>query len=459
MQNTRHFKKQMKHRFFPVIFCSILVLCAPWTPCFGAENQNTPQVLDLEQTLSLAISKNLALLQSKEKTRASQAAEKKYQTELFPTFSAAYQYQRNDEEKYSSIASLGVVQPLDQYAFTAGVTQPVFTGFALVTQHQIARLGIEAAKLNEQMVRMDIVFNAKNAYFSLLKAEKMAAIAKEAVELIREFTEVAENYHQVGMTPLNDLLKAKVELANANQDLIVAENTMEIARAQLNLLLRQPIDFKVKIKDITDFTPFTATTVSCIEAAEKNRPEIMISDMEIRVAEKEVKLAQKDYFPQVSVEANYYKLGTEWDVDGGEGISDANSWDIVAQAQWDFWEWGRTGYGVAEKKRALSRARLARTDLVENIRLQVKKAWLKARESEKNIGAVQSAIEQAKEGFRISEELFKEQMATSTDVLDARTLLSRTMTNYFGAMYNFKIAKAALERAMGVSGPERAGIQ
>ena len=58
-------------------------------------------------------------------------------------------------------------------------------------------------------------------------------------------------------------------------------------------------------------------------------------------------------------------------------------------------------------------------------------------------------IEQAKESFRISEERYKEQMATSTDVLDARTLLSKTMTNYYNALYDFKISKAALYRAMG----------
>lgn len=436
----------------------ILVLLFGPATGFSAETGESPPVLDLDQTLSLAISKNLDLLQAREKTEGARATEKKVKTELYPTFSTAYQYQRNDEKKYSSIASLGVVQPLDQYAFSASVTQPVFAGFGLVTQHQIARLGISAAELNEQMVRMDIVYHAKNLYFSLLKAEKMAFIAQEAVDLITEFVKVADNFHQVGMTPLNDLLKAKVELANAQQDLIVAENNRELARARLNLLLRQPIDVKLNIKDITDFSPFTDTIAACIDAAENNRPEIMISDMDIKMAEKQIKLAKKDYFPQVSVEANYYKLGTEWDVDGGEGISDASSWDIVAQAQWDFWTWGRTDHGVEEKKRELARARLAGTDLVEKIRLEVKQAWLKARESEKNIGAVQSAVEQAKEGFRISEELFKEQMATSTDVLDARTLLSRTMTNYFGALYDFKMAKAALERAMGLSGAEPSGL-
>ena len=79
----------------------------------------------------------------------------------------------------------------------------------------------------------------------------------------------------------------------------------------------------------------------------------------------------------------------------------------------------------------------------------MKKAFLRTQESEKAIITIETAIEQAKENFRINEERYKEQVATSTDVLDAQTLLARTMTNYYSAFYEFKIAKASLYRAMG----------
>ncbi len=69
-------------------------------------------------------------------------------------------------------------------------------------------------------------------------------------------------------------------------------------------------------------------------------------------------------------------------------------------------------------------------------------------ESEKNIVTVEKALVQAKENLRINEERYKEQVATSTDVLDAQTLLTVTRTNYVNALYDFKIAKAALQRAI-----------
>jgi len=81
--------------------------------------------------------------------------------------------------------------------------------------------------------------------------------------------------------------------------------------------------------------------------------------------------------------------------------------------------------------------------------LEIQEAYLRTIESEKNILTIEKAIEQAKENLRITEERFKEQVSTQTDVLVAQTLETDTMTNYYNALYAFKIAKAILYRAIG----------
>ena len=60
------------------------------------------------------------------------------------------------------------------------------------------------------------------------------------------------------------------------------------------------------------------------------------------------------------------------------------------------------------------------------------------------------AIEQAEENFRINEERYKERVATSTDVIDAQTLLTRAKSDYYNALSNYNIALAELERSMGI---------
>jgi outer membrane protein TolC len=425
--------------------CLWLVAAVP----AGGEMSATSPDMDLDRTVALALEVNLAAQISSQQTRAADAVVKSRQTEFLPTFSTQYNYTRNDEPRFSALPALGFVTPEKEYAFVTSVTQPLFTGFALTHQYQLARMGLDVARLNEALVRTNIIFEAKQIYFLLLKAQKLKGVAEEAVTMLEAQTEVAVNFHDVGMTPLNDLLKTKVELANARQDLVAAQNNLEIARADFNLLLRRPIGTPVRPMDILDYVPLSQTLAECLDTAARDRVEVAVADLEIQIRDREVALAKKDYFPTVQVQGNYYKRGTDWQVDGGEGIFDSTFWDVQAQARWDFWQWGKTGHGVAERKSRLAEARLNRSDLLDSIQRQVKQAWLKADESEKNIVTVQSAIDQAGESFRISEALFKEQMATSTDVLDARTQLSETMTRFYNALYDFQIALAALDRAMG----------
>ncbi|MGD9231102.1 MAG: TolC family protein [Desulfobacterales bacterium] len=425
-----------------VFFALVLPFMAP---AFSAA-QEYVEVFTLQQTIDKAMKANLSLKISRQEIKAAEAEKNAQRTRFFPTFSATYQYNRMDEG--ASIGGFATASK-DEYSFISSVSQPIFTGFSILRQYDIANLGLDAAEVKEKLVRQEIILEAKTTYFTLLKAQKLRKIAEQTVIQIDAQKNVAENFYQVGMSPLNDLLQAQVELANAKQELIVAKNTMENAESDFNTLLRRPINTPVAVKDILDYTPFEKDLDYCLSQADKNRLEIKIAALDLEIAEKELQLAKKDYYPSINLEGNYFKYGTEWDVDGGEGIFDPRGWNILAIAKWNFFEWGRTSYGINEKKSRLSQAQFRKDQIFDNIQQEVKKAYLRTQEAEKAIITVEKAIEQAKENFRINQERYKEQMATSTDVLDAQTLLSKTMTNYYNALYAYKISKASLYRAIG----------
>lgn len=431
-------------KIFPCLLASFLMGPALTFSVFAAEKP--VEILTLEQTIKNAIEANIGLKSSQEGTKAAQATQKGQKTFFLPTFNATYKYNRYDEA--STLGGL-VLGSKEDYSFITTVTQPIFTGFANLNQYKIASLGLDVAEINEKLVRQDIIFNAKKIYFSMLEAQKLFDIAQKTVTQLQAHKEVAQNYYQVGMTPLNDLLQAQVEQANAEQELIVAKNNLENAESDLNLLLRRPLDTPVKLDDITEYLSFEQDLDYCFSEADKNRLEIKVAKLEVEIAEKEVTLAKKNYYPSIDLQGSYFNVGTDWNVDGGSGTIDPSGWNILAKASWNFWEWGRTSYGIHEKHSRLSQAQLQKTEILDNIHLQVKKAYLRTQEAEKAIITVEQAIEQAKENFRINEERYKAQVATSTDVLDAQTLLAKTVTNYYKALYTFKTSKAALYRTIG----------
>lgn len=407
--------------------------------------------LTLKQIITNAIRANINLKSLHEATKSALALKKMQRTAFLPTLRATYQIQHAGEAEDESYYLLlyGDFPPQDIYSFVGTVTQPLFAGFSLINQYQVAKLGLNISELNEKLFRQTVIFSAKQGYFSLLKAQKLLTVSQLAVKQLDAHTTVANNFYQVGMIPLNDLLKAQVELANATQNLVVVQNGLNIAKSNLNLILRRDINAPIEVVDVTLYSPYDKDIDYCLQTAEDNRLEIRIADLDVKMKGKEVNIAKKDYYPTIGLRANVYQRGADWDVNGGNRFLDGNSWDASAVATWNFWEWGRSYQGIKARKAGLKQSQLKRDDIFDNIRLEVKQAYLRTKEGEKNITTVQKAIEQAKENFRISEERYKEQMVTSTDVLDAQTLLSRTMNNYFNALYDFKISKASLYKAMG----------
>ncbi|MDX2440372.1 MAG: TolC family protein [Desulfobacterales bacterium] len=435
--------------FYLFIFFCLLSETLLIVSGYAADKKN-PETLSLSQAVEIALKVNLALKKSKDEIDAARAIKNISRANFLPTFNTTYTYKRRDEEVSSigSLRTMSVIVPLDEYSFVTSFSQPIFRRFSLINQYKVASFGLDIAKISEKATRLEVIFRAKEAFFTLLKAEKLYSVSQDAVKLLSALSEVAKNFYQVGMTPLNDWLKAQVELANAKQDLIVANNNLGIAKSQFNIILRRPVNATVEITDILDYSPLENDFDYYFNMADQNRFELKITDLNVEIAEREVKIAKKDLYPSINLDGAYYKIGTDWNRDGGEGISDPDGWSISAIATWNFWEWGRTCYGVKEKNSRLSQARYSKEELYDNIRLEVKQSYLKAKESEMNITAVDKAIEQAKENLRISEEQYKHQVATSTDVLDAQTLLSKTMTNYYNALYDFKIAKAFLHKAI-----------
>jgi outer membrane protein TolC len=388
------------------------------------------------------------MLSAKEGVSAAEANKKKQFTEFLPKLSANYTYTRLDEEKKPFLNV--VTSPQDLHQFTASLDQPIFSGFSKKTQYDISSLGLDIARLFEHETRQDLILEVKKAYFELLQKEKLKKVARQAVIQLTAQGEVSRNFYEVGLVPKNDFLQSEVELANAKQDLVVAENDVELAKSRFNTLLRRPVDAPVTLEDVLTYEPFTLAYEESVKTALKHRTEMQIADLEVETADREVRLTKANYYPSVNFQANYYKRGDDPGLDGAEGIFFDEEWDVIATASWTFWEWGKTRYATDEKMRRLAQARLNRKEVEDNIRQEVKGAYLIVKAAENAILTVEKAVEQAKENFRMNEERYKEQVATSTDVLDAQTLLTQTQTNYFNALSAFNVSKAGLHRAMGL---------
>ncbi len=213
---------------------------------------------------------------------------------------------------------------------------------------------------------------------------------------------------------------------------------------------RRPINAPVAIEDILNDRPYEKTLDACVAAALDNRPEIRSFALRLEQAKSQVKVSQGEYYPNVSLVGNYAKFGDTPGV-AGSPFKDQESWYVMAVANWNFWEWGKTKNRVEAGQSRENQAADFLANIRDQITLEVKNAFLLLHEAEKQVQVATKAIEQAEENFRINTERYREQVGTSTDVIDAQTLLTKARSDRHNALGDFSISRAKLERAMGVA--------
>ena len=427
----------------------ILLLVLLPNPGFSQEKG---RVYTLQESINEALANNWSLKANKEQVDQAIQVKKQARAGFLPKLSTTYSYTRFDEERTfrSTLTGGGevAISSLDNYEWRGTVTQPLFTGFALTSSYELSKLGIDQSEMNVELEKLNLALRVKQAYFDILIADKGIEVAESDVEFRESNLKVARSFYNVGMVPINDVLRAEVELASAQQNLVTARNTARLARCRFNTLLSRPIHASVDVQDILAFKPEKEDFDEDVEQALENRPEMKLININILQVDQEARLTKSKNYPEIGFFFDYIKAGDDPSVSGSP-FHDANEWRATAALSWTFWEWGKTHYAVKEKeslKRELMKTKLA---LEDSIRLELKDAILRLENAEENIPTTQKAIKQGEENLRVNEERYKAQVTTITEVLDAQSLLTRARVNFYSALYNHHLAKASLERALG----------
>ena len=416
--------------------------------------------LTLEESIEIALKNSLTIDMAREGIKSAEAQKQEAITAFLPKFSTSYSYTLLNEAPFSRFQGMpapfstlnGQEVPAgtrDNYNWTIEARQPLFTGGGLISNYQASKIGEDAAQMEEVTKKQDVVQEVKIAYYDILRAQKIEEAARQSVEMLTAHRDVAQNYFQVEMIPKNDLLHAEVELANGQQALVKAQNAVQIAKARFNTILKRKLYTPVNIVDILKYQPNEKSLEDCWKAAVKNRPELKIATLKTEQAGKLVNAARSEYFPNLSLAANYGRFGDNPSISGSD-FKDAESWYVMGVANWNFWEWGRTKFRVNASKAKENQALDALKEMNDQIALEINNDYLILQEAEKQIAVSQKVIQQAEENFRISEERFKEMVATSTEVLEAQTLLTKAKSEYANALGDYNINYARLQRAMGI---------
>ncbi|SOS47691.1 Transporter [Tenacibaculum dicentrarchi] len=193
----------------------------------------------------------------------------------------------------------------NSYSLNTGVT--IFNGFRNLNTLKQARLGVQSRKLEVAKITNDISLNVVNYYLNVLFAKENLKVAKVQSEISKNQTAQATIKFDAGAIPKSDLLNAKATAANDQQNLVLQENTLNLALLNLKQVLQvsSPNFDVAAIKiDAPSAALLYDSAQSVYSKALTNRPEIAKAKLNIKNADLSIEMAKGAYLPTLTASAN-----------------------------------------------------------------------------------------------------------------------------------------------------------
>ncbi len=449
----------------PLLFGCLAALGAGASP--AAEMPWPDRPLTLAECLDIALQQNATLRASRQDLEAAHGLSVQTRAVVLPKVTASGDYALNEDRAVERLelppnplfpAGAPVIDPGNQ-RWTAGVrlVQTFFEGGRLAASWRAARLVRDQALARHRTVIAEVVTAVRVAYADVLLAEREIVVADAAVALLEKELEDNQRRFNAGTVPRFNVLRAEVELANAQPRLSRARNAHRLAKNHLVHLLGYTVpqevweDLPLRLAGSLEVPRFTLSVPEALARALAARPELVAARLAEQLHGEDVRSARAGYLPRLQ---GYVGYGARKSTFSSELDATVHGWEVGVQATWNVFDGALTRGKVTEARARLEKSRIEADDLARQIELEVRAAYSSLVEAWEVRESQQKVVEQAEEALRLARARADAGTGTQLDVLSAQTALTEARTTDVRARHDYVVALARLERAIGAGEPE-----
>jgi len=416
--------------------------------------------LSLGECIDLALKQNSAILKGQSDLKAAYGVVVQTRAIAVPKLRATANYEFNN-----ALESLQLPPPAPGVAFqqeqnwSAGlrVVHSIYEGGRIRSSLKAARLTKEQAILDFQRVVADTLVDVRIAYFDILLAAQQIVVREASVKLLIRELEDTRRRFEAGTVPRFNVLRAEVELANAQPKLIRAKNDHRIAKNNLANLLGYNLprnvweDIPLQLSGRLEAEPYEIQLPAAIARALEKRPELGALRKAENLRLEDVTRARASYWPSAQVFAGYGSRNSQFSSDLSRDVS---GWNAGVQVSWDLFDGFLTKGKVQQTQALHDKAKFDVEDTMRRIELEVRTAHSQFIEAKEVLESQKKVVEQADEALRLANARAEAGTGTQLDVLSAQTALTEARSTQVQALRDYAVARARLERAAGDSAPQ-----
>ena len=335
-------------------------------------------------------------------------------------------------------AALGLDNTLNlfEHGYMVGVTavQPVFMGGKIVAGNQLAKVGVEAARLQADIAQREQLEQVEETYWLVFGLQQKQAIIDDATKLLDTLYQSVETAVTAGLALPSDLTQVQIKRDEVERKQIQLQSGQRLAKQALALAIGITDDETIEVAEQSVETEAILLSDTLTQTKEQQ-----LLALQVRAAELEKRMALADALPQLAVGANY-SYG-HWQTNllrNGLGSKTGNGAMFVT-LNVPLTGWWETGHKLREKQYAIEQAKIDAQFLGSQLDLRTKQAYDKMVEAAALVQLQQRTVEHARQALEQAQTNYEAGLATIAELLQAQMNSTQALSDLTDAQIAYRV--------------------
>ncbi len=297
-------------------------------------------------------------------------------------------------------------------------------------------------ELETTIYKRELIKEIKIAYFNYLRAYYVIDLFSETELLLKENLRVSESLYSAQKVTRDAVYRSDAELSRNEQRLMESKNNLDLSRSYLNFLLNRPLTVAIEVDtSILKIQNYNFPFDTAYTFALNNREEIVQLQEAIHAADNNRKISKSNYFPGLSVVADYGYQGEKFE------FSDQDSyWMASLVLEWNLFRGFQDQARIEQFTLETRKMEVKLLELKNQLELQVRDIYNRFMLAQKRIDVANKQMVSSQESFSIINKKYKQGMVALIEFLDARNNMTNSQINQILANYDYHARFAELER-------------
>jgi outer membrane protein len=333
------------------------------------------------------------------------------------------------EPKFSALSFIQVYQPLTQL-------------YAAQLNINLLKVGKQLSQEQLRQQRQQITNSVKEAYYNLLQTQSAIDAAEENLKALHEVDRTTQEYVKEKAAFIYQESGVKVQLAQAELQLLTLQDSMQTQKENLNNLMGRDIRTDFRLSTIPDALPEEQDLETARQDALAHRSEIRQAQFKIDQASFAKRLQKAQYIPDVGIQYLFFSPFT------AAGLpTNVNS--LGLSLKWDLYDWGNKRHLMDEKQRNIEQSRLNLTETSNQVVIDVDNRFRKLREARASLKVSQLAQEAEKEKLQVVLDQYKQKTTLLSTLQTEQSNMSQAAAQYQQALSAYWSARSEFEKSLG----------